>query len=135
MIIDTSVIIKWFYQEAETEIALRLFDRIADHSIRAVVPDLMFYEFSNVLKSKGRAQGIDIEQALTVLYELPWMIMGHTQHLLARAIDAADLYEISVYDAAYVGLALEWNLPLITADEKLFRAVGEPTVQLIRNYV
>ncbi|MFA4845000.1 MAG: type II toxin-antitoxin system VapC family toxin [Patescibacteria group bacterium] len=134
MIIDTSVIVKWFYEEAETPIALRLFDRIINHSIRAAVPDLMFYEFANVMKSKGRADGVDVEEALTVLYELPWTIMSHTQHLLTKAINVADLYEISVYDATYVGLALEWHLPLITADEKLVHKVGNSNIQLLRNF-
>ncbi len=65
MMIDTSVAVKWFYEEAEAPHALRLLENITSHNVRAVVPDLLFY------------------------------------------------------DAAYVALAFEWNVPLITADERL----------------
>lgn len=49
MIVDTSVVVKWFYEEAETPAALRLFDRITNNELRAVIPDLLFYESTNNL--------------------------------------------------------------------------------------
>lgn len=134
MIIDTSVAVKWFYDEAETPRALRLFEGIMDHSIRAVVPDLLFYEFANVLKTKGKADRSKTEGALAALHELPWTIVEPDQHFMSHALQVAEQYSISVYDAAYVALAFEWEMPLITADERLARLIGAPTVQLLKEY-
>lgn len=134
MIIDTSVTVKWFYEEAETAKALRLFEGIMGHTIRAVVPDLLFYEFANVLKTKGRADRTKTESALATLHELPWTVIAPDQHFISHALQVAEQYGISVYDASYVALAFEWDVPLITADERLVRLVGGPTVQLLKEY-
>ncbi len=134
MIIDTSVAIKMFYEEEETQNALRIFDAIAGHSARAMVPDLLFYEFANVLKSKARVPGTDVDAAITTLHELPWEVVGPTAHLMSNALHIADVYDISVYDAAYVALAIEWDMPLITADKKLQEKVGKPLVHLLTDY-
>lgn len=134
MIIDTSVAVKWFYEEAETPHALRLFEGIMNHSIRAVVPDLLFYEFANVLKTKAKADRNKTEGALAALHELPWTVVEPNPHFMGHALQVAEQYGISVYDASYVALAFEWNVPLITADERLARLVGVPTVQLLREF-
>ena len=134
MIIDTSVAVKWFYEEAETPRALRLFEGIIGHTIRAVVPDLLFYEFANVLKTKGKADRVKTEGTLAVLHELPWTVIEPSQHFMGHALQVAEQYGISVYDASYVALAFEWDVPLITADERLARLVGAPTVQLLKEY-
>lgn len=134
MIIDTSVAVKWFYEEAETPKALRLFEGIVKHTIRAVVPDLLFYEFANVLKTKGKADRMKTEGALAALHELPWTVIEPNEHFMSHALHIAEQYRISVYDASYVALAFEWEVPLITADERLVRLVGAPTVQLLKEY-
>lgn len=132
MILDTSVVIKWFYEEAETEHALRFFDRVAQHQVRAIIPDLLFYEFANTLKTKGKVGRPDIEEALRTLHELPWIIVEPNPHFMSHALQVAEQYSISVYDASFVALAFEWDVPLITADERLVRTVGAPRVNLLR---
>ncbi|OGZ46285.1 MAG: hypothetical protein A3J54_02635 [Candidatus Ryanbacteria bacterium RIFCSPHIGHO2_02_FULL_45_13b] len=134
MIIDTSVVVKWFYEETETPLALRIFDHIADHTIWAAVPDILFYEFANTLKTKGKADRIDVESTLSVLHALPWVIVPPNFHFMNHALQVAEQYDISVYDASYAALAFEWNVPLMTSDERLARKIGHPVVQLLRDY-
>ena len=134
MIIDTSVAVKWFYDEAETSRALRIFEGIMGHTIRATVPDLLFYEFANVLKTKGKADRIQTDGTLAILHELPWTVIEPNQHFMSHALQVAEQYGISVYDASYVALAFEWEVPLITSDERLAQKVGAPTIQLLNEY-
>jgi predicted nucleic acid-binding protein len=44
LVLDASVIVKWFCEEEYTDIALRLRDRFFVGELTIVVPELMFYE-------------------------------------------------------------------------------------------
>lgn len=95
---------------------------------------MLFYEFANILKTKGKADRIKTEGALAALHELPLTVIGPDQHFMSHALQVAEQYSISVYDAAYVALAFEWEMPLVTADERLARLISTPTIQLLKEY-
>ena len=53
LVLDASVIVKWFCEEEYTDIALRLRDRFFVGELTIVVPELMFYEVSNAMRYNG----------------------------------------------------------------------------------
>jgi len=50
IILDASVIVKWFSEEEYTDKALEIRERIRMEEERVIVPDLLLYELANALK-------------------------------------------------------------------------------------
>lgn len=50
VVLDASVVVKWFSEEDYTGKALDIRERITARGERAIVPDLLLYELSNALK-------------------------------------------------------------------------------------
>lgn len=49
-VLDSSVIIKWFSEEEDTDIALSLRERNINGELMIAVPDLSLYEVANALR-------------------------------------------------------------------------------------
>ena len=67
VVLDASVVIKWFHEEAGTDKAEIIQEQIACGEIRAIVPPLLFYEVANVLTLKA---GSSIEEVVAAHHVL-----------------------------------------------------------------
>ncbi|MFP4345843.1 MAG: type II toxin-antitoxin system VapC family toxin [Anaerolineales bacterium] len=123
-VVDASVAIKIFVIEPLTERADRLFAHLSDDPpARFYVPELFFIECANILWKYVRRFGYAIEDArrdVADLVRLPLQVASMAA-LAGPALDLATTYESTAYDAAYVALAGQLHLPLVTADESLVR--------------
>ena len=84
-------------------------------------PDLLPTECTNTLWKYVRSGEYDAIQAQQDLLDLLILDIrwAPTNKLLIRALEIACTYNTSAYDACYVALAENLNLPLVTADNKL----------------
>jgi len=123
LIVDASVVIKWFVREAFHVEALRLLDNPADlHA-----PDLLAAEVTNIAWRKsrlgeiGKPQAAEIAQAVhqgtPLLY--PSVLFNE------RALDLAFRLDHPVYDCLYLACAETLGGILITADDKFRRAAAK----------
>ncbi|MEA2164415.1 MAG: hypothetical protein QOK37_2542 [Thermoanaerobaculia bacterium] len=131
LVLDASVIIKWYVPEDDFLAARSL--RTPDMHFAA--PDLLFVEFSNILWKLVRRGEIDQARAARAVSEViaaPWVI--HANRSLARdALDLAVAAGISAYDASYVALAMRLDTICVTADQKLVRKLeGTPSFDHVR---
>jgi predicted nucleic acid-binding protein len=125
-VLDTSVIVKWFFSEEGTERAEAFLIELEQESSRALVPSSLFYEFSNVLWVKRR-EGLQQGPALTIWHELvqlPLTVVDW-EDLLPGAISFGFLHEVSPYDAALAVLAQSEECDFITADVPLWRKLHQ----------
>jgi hypothetical protein len=78
----------------------------------------------NALVRRHRWSGASILEALRELRELsPESVeLDEAAHILV--VDAAERYGLSAYDAQYVALAEQLDLPLVTLDRPLAAAAG-----------
>lgn len=123
LVLDSSVAIAWIAEDERSDYAdcaLR-----ACGSDAALVPDLWHWEVANVLLVFERRGRIDDAAAiyaqelrrLPVRYEdAPSPSRGREEIALARR------HQLTVYDAAYLALALANGLPLATLDAQLAAA-------------
>jgi predicted nucleic acid-binding protein len=123
-IIDSSVAVKWFSQEAGTEAALVLRDDAFSGKCRLEAPDLLLFELANALRFNSRFSADDVKLALGSILDMGISFHPAEGPLLSRAVDLAFRYRMTVYDGCFIALADIRELTLITADEKLMEKAG-----------
>lgn len=122
VVVDASVAAKWVVQEDHSDQAALLLGFDALHA-----PDHWRAEAVNVLWSKilhGDLTAPDAEERVTVLLRAP-VIDTPIASLMPRAFSIAVARMITVYDALYVALAVQRDVPLVTADQRLIRRVAD----------
>lgn len=125
-VVDASVGIKLFVAEVLSDRADALFLHLAaDPPAQIFVPDLFYIECANILWKHTRRSGYPVEQARKALGDLSVLALKAvpTTELMTEALEIAVQEAITAYDACYVALARRLGGPLVTADEKLVRAL------------
>ncbi len=118
VVLDTSVVIKWFVEEPDSKAALAFRDEHLAGQELIVVPTLFFYEFTNVLRY---VKSLPEESIISILGDLEQLGRREesSHDVIAEAVIFARKFEISVYDGVFVALAYLYGVELITADAKL----------------
>ena len=122
VVLDTSVVIKWFRQgEVLADQALSLRDAYLDGRIGVSVPSLLAYELANVLRYKNDLTTEHVQEAVQSLFDmgLEWILPSGA--VMRRAVEMAHAYGTTVYDAAFAALAESLSATFVTADEGLVR--------------
>jgi predicted nucleic acid-binding protein len=118
IILDASVIVKWFNKENYTQSAIILKEKYLKKEILIYEPSLIFYEVSNALRYNSEFGENDVIQAVQSLIDLQLKIVEN-DNWFSKSITLAYKYGITIYDAAYIALGIFLNAPIYTADEKL----------------
>lgn len=118
IVLDTSVIIKWFSLEPGRKDALGIRDRVVQGKTDLVEPDLIFYELINALWFGKKFGSKKIGRILTEFRNLDPEIVALNPELTAIILKLINKFSITTYDASFVALANENKIPLITADTK-----------------
>ena len=126
LVIDASVVIKWFIEEKDSAKALLLKDNHINGKTILIAPDLLIYEVANVLLFSKIFTPLEIKGCLQDLYELEIDLINPSIDFVLSAIELAFNKQISIYDASYLALAKELDIKLITADKKLYTSANEP---------
>lgn len=130
LVLDASMALRFALEDEFDEDAERILTDVA--TAGAIVPSLWEYEVLNGLRSaerRGRITEAGVTHALRGLAGLP------IEHITRRPdgsqlIAIARRYEISVYDASYLWLAMEANVPLASGDVDLRRTAMSAGVVL-----
>lgn len=124
LLIDTSVLIKWFHAEGEAELAESRAVRSAHicGGVDAHMLDLAVYEVGNVLVGalgwKPAQVADQLDDLLTILG--PPLLM--TQDWLRHAARLAHVHSLTFYDASWAATAQMLNMTLVSADRQLLAA-------------
>jgi predicted nucleic acid-binding protein len=121
IVIDANIAIAWFRADA-SELADAALDALSEHG--AVVPALWRWEVQDVLRrlAEGGHLMLTVEAALAEIRQLPITIDDVVSGLFGDETALSKKYQLSVYDAAYLEVALRHRLPLATSDKKLAAA-------------
>jgi predicted nucleic acid-binding protein len=125
LVLDTSVILKWYKEEEYTEIAVKLKRDLVEGLNSVIVPDLILYEMANVLRfTEGFNEDL-IKRSLENFIDLEVDIVIPTIEIIELAVKLSYDYEIAVYDAIFIALAKLINGIFVTAYKKLYEKVKE----------
>ncbi len=124
LLIDTSVLIKWFHSDGENELRQSRALRSAHVAgeLDAHMLDLAPYEVGNVLSRALLWKGADVADQLDDLHAILGPALVMTRIWLRRAATLADTHSLSFYDASWAAVAVELGVPLISAGRRLLAA-------------
>ena len=123
VILDASVVVKWFSKEEGSDLALKLRDEHLAGRMTLISPDLLIYEVSNALRHNPGFDADDVRGAVRDLFDLELDLVPPNEEIFSRAATRAFELGISIYDACYLALAELMGLEFITGDERLYRKV------------
>jgi predicted nucleic acid-binding protein len=126
IVIDASVALKWVLNDEEhiAEASQILLDMQAG-GLEVFAPDLLCYEFSNVLWLAARQGRLTSQNAraaarffqqLRIQYQPP-------DAFWYPALDIAFQYQRTFYDSAYIALAQQLGVWCFTGDRRLYNAL------------
>jgi predicted nucleic acid-binding protein len=130
-VLDCSVTVAWFFKDETSDYAKSVRSALSESS--AVVPEHWPLEVANaVVMGERRKRSTPAEGAawISLLQQLPIDIDRETgEKVWDSSSSIARIHGLSVYDAAYLELAMRRRLPLATLDKSLqavCTAVGVP---------
>lgn len=110
-------------------------DKHINKIIQITIPELLYYEFGNILAFKTDLSENDVVEAIGFLFALDFKVFSLNQQEYIEAVHLSRLYKITVYDASYVVLAKSLNADFVTADEKLAQKMKNlPFVKTLKSY-
>jgi len=122
VVLDTSVIIKWFRQgEILARPALALRHAYLTGRISITLPSLLAYGLANVLRYKADLSTEQVQAAVRSRFDMQMRWMLHAVGVMEEAVEMARGYDTTVYDATFAALAGALEATFVTADERLVR--------------
>lgn len=126
IVIDASVVLKWYLVDEEySDKALKLLEGYVSDKLDMIAPALLEYEVANglvIAMRKGRVDDSAVTNALDG-FEALSIEFKSISKLHTKVIKACSAYSITAYDASYLVLAENLDIPFVTADKKLYNSV------------
>jgi len=133
LVLDSSVALAWVYIEERSAAIAAVFDQITEAG--AWVPSLWRLEVANVLEMgvrRGRNDAAFRDATLADFELLPIQSDSETlKHAWRSTLRLAERHRLTVYDAAYLELAMRRGLSLASLDRDLRTAAAAENVALL----
>ncbi|MER9618023.1 type II toxin-antitoxin system VapC family toxin [Mesorhizobium sp. M0207] len=129
-VVDFSMAVAWILPDEDSEAAAALMRRLPGAT--APVLSLFWHEARNVVlmaERRGRIAAGEAATTMARLRRLPLEDAGGGSD--GAVLTLAASHGLSAYDAAYLALAIETELPLATLDRKLALAARRQGVQIL----
>lgn len=129
-VLDASVIAALYVDEPLSEVAERALAAIEAERAETHAPELLLYEVASALWKRTRRGELSTELALERLQDLAAVeIELHPAYELApQALSLALAHDVTVYDAAYLALAVRLGATVVTADTRLRERAAAATL-------
>lgn len=131
-VLDSSVALAWCFEDEQTPEVIALLREVAESG--AMAPSLWPLEVLNGLtmaERRRRLDGVRRRQMTELLRELPVNLDPDTAVVAWTDTAAlAERFRLTLYDAAYLELAIRRSVPLATLDDDLRRAAVTAGVKI-----
>ena len=138
IVVDSCVGAKWVLTEPDSPKAIQLITDTSAAGSKLMALDLIFAEVGNAIwkqLARGVITQVQANQRLADFNKSP-LVVTESRPLQAAALAIAGKYRRSFYDSLFVALAADLQLPGVTSDEPLYRAVHSdyPNIILLRDW-
>ncbi|MHB1501990.1 MAG: type II toxin-antitoxin system VapC family toxin [Candidatus Dormibacteria bacterium] len=124
LLVDTSVLVKWFHSDGEPQLAEARAIRDATQvgEVQARVIDLALYEMGNVLLRALGWTGSAVADQLDDLLIICGPPLAMAPEWLHRAADLGERHRLTFYDAAWAAAAAAIGISLVSVAPQLLGA-------------
>ena len=124
LVVDCSVTMAWCFEDESNPYADAILRALDDAD--ALVPSIWPFEVANVLALSERAGRLDVARSawfIRFLNDLPIRVDDRVlSSVFGETLALARTYDLTIYDAAYLEVALRGGARLATQDNALRRA-------------
>ncbi|MGB0767134.1 MAG: type II toxin-antitoxin system VapC family toxin [Phycisphaeraceae bacterium] len=131
IVLDASVLIKLYINEEGSRRAASAVKKAET----LIAPDLLWSEVGNILWKYVRRDALDADTGEAILQDMLQMpiVAMSSSDLLPQAFEIATKYDRTVYDSLYLAAAVRAGVVMLTADERLAKALaGSPMDPFVR---
>jgi predicted nucleic acid-binding protein len=133
IVVDASMAIAWLFDDERTDAAHAVMMRVVAGG--AIVPSLWRLEVANVMRNavrRGRCDEAYVDRSLDRLNRFPVETDDETSmHAWTATRTLSREQGLTLYDAAYLELAIRKTLPLATCDAELIAAAAHCRVEVL----
>jgi len=133
IVIDASVVVKWFIEEIDSDKARFLRDKFIDGKIELIAPSLLYFEVLNALKYSQLFDRSELDDAGESLENYGFNVITIKDEIRKHMIKIAVDHEMSIYDASYLGLSIRLRKIYYTADEKIIKKLPSTLKKNVKN--
>ncbi len=124
LVVDASLVAHWLLPDEAVKPGIPTIDDVKTEALLA--PAIFWYELRNIfVVCERRARLTPESTSLALAYVQALNITADFQHDDTLVLSLARHYGLTVYDAAYLELALRKRLPLLSLDAKLSAAFAQ----------
>jgi|CryGeyStandDraft_7_1057128.scaffolds.fasta_scaffold102262_2 predicted nucleic acid-binding protein len=134
LVLDASVVVKWFSEEENSELARTIRDEFFSGHLNVSVPNLLFYEVANALRYNPVLTEKEKVTAVKDVYAVGFDVVDLDDQLITNALLTALRHKISFYDAVYIAVARQTGSRCVTADAQLHKKAGENFIVLLSGW-
>ncbi len=120
VVVDASVIVKWFSEEEGTKQALKIREDHINGAKFIIAPDLMIYELSNALRFKPGFNNVKVGRAIADIFSMQIDLITPSEDLVKRCSNTSFRFGITIYDACYIALGELMGTRVLTSDKKFY---------------
>lgn len=136
-VLDCSITMAWCFEDESSKYTDTILENLKNTT--AVVPTIWPLEVANVLllsKKNKRITEVQSASFVDALSTLPIVVDQSTKSRAMHSILVlASQSDLTIYDAAYLELAIREEIPLFTLDKKLVKAAKKLNIPLDLNKV
>ena len=123
LVLDSSVLAKLFFDEPNSDFAIKLMELGDEKDIEFLASDLAIYEVGNTIWKNLRRKRKDGSQFVNLLFLLNIEFVSINEDLAGEAIKQAQKNDITYYDGIHVALSKRNKANLITQDRELLKKI------------
>lgn len=133
--LDASLGLAFLLPDEKTRGVKHLFRLISEGRVCGCIPEIFYYEVGNGLKSAVLRKRITAKKAQFFLERLQKFPLKIVEINRLKTLETAILKNVSFYDAAYLSLAQQYKIALISLDNlmsKIQKAEEDKAIYLIK---
>ena len=126
LVIDASVVIASLLpDEPYRDASLRILEEFLSGNLELLAVPLLQFEITNALWTAISRRRTKLKDAQEALGQFESFNLPQRRVATQEVLRTAHAYDRSAYDAAYLALAESEQIPLVTADKRLYNAIKD----------
>ena len=128
-VIDASIMVSYLMNDEDSSQSVPVITPLLTSPTH--VPSLWVYEMASAFRIAEKRQRITSDDTRQYLAYLKILMIDHHHADSAEIVDIARQTGLSIYDASYISLCLQEDLPLATLDKQMRKVAEELGIKVL----